>query len=79
MENQKSRKQPQYSGYIKYSAFASQMIITLLLAGWGGKKLDAWMENPKPYFTILLMMWGLAGVIYLLIKNLQNEQKKDTK
>jgi preprotein translocase subunit YajC len=53
------------------------MIVILLLAAWGGRKLDEMMNNAKPYMTILLMIWGLGGFIYLLIKRLQNEQKQE--
>ena len=73
----KAKKQPQYSSFIKYSAFGTQMIVTLLITAWGGRKLDAMMANTKPYMTILLMIWGLGGFIYLLIKRLQNEEKQE--
>ena len=53
--------------YLKYSGLAFQMIIVLGLAAFAGIKLDAYVGNKNPWFTILFMLLGVVGSIYKII------------
>lgn len=50
--------------YAKYSGLAFQMIGALVVAAFGGKKLDEYFTTEKPWFTISLLL--LAVVISML-------------
>lgn len=53
--------------YLKYSGLAFQMLIVLGLAAYGGLKLDAYVNNTNPWFTIVFMLLGVIGSIYKVI------------
>ncbi|GAB4187463.1 MAG: hypothetical protein OHK0057_04870 [Thermoflexibacter sp.] len=71
----KTKKQPTYNAFIKYSSLASQMVVTLLIAAWGGRKLDEWLETSKPYMTMVCMLWAIIGTIVWLIKSLNKDNQ----
>ncbi|WP_228466946.1 AtpZ/AtpI family protein [Adhaeribacter swui] len=53
--------------YMKYSGLAFQMLIVLGIAAYGGMRLDAYLGNKNPWFTILFMLLGVIGSIYKII------------
>ncbi|RAU84407.1 AtpZ/AtpI family protein [Pontibacter arcticus] len=53
--------------YVKYSGLAFQMIGALVLAAWGGKQLDAWAGNDKPWFMISLLLLAVISTTLLTI------------
>jgi len=53
--------------YLKYSGLAFQMLLVLGLAAYGGMRLDAYVGNKNPWFTILFMVLGVVGSIYKVI------------
>ncbi len=53
--------------YLKYSGLAFQMLLVLGIAAYGGMKLDAYVGNKNPWFTILFMLLGVVGSIYKII------------
>ena len=61
-------KQSQAKQYMKYSGIAFQMIAVLLLALWGGMKLDEKMGMENPIFTVVFLLLGVGGSMYLIIK-----------
>ena len=61
------QKQP--NPYAKYSTIAIQMAITIALAAWGGKKLDQYYQTSKPYFTLILSLFGIVAALYLILKD----------
>ncbi|TAH20761.1 MAG: AtpZ/AtpI family protein [Cytophagales bacterium] len=68
----KAKNPQQYNNaFMKYSALGSQMIGTLLFAAWGGRKLDEWLQTPKPYMTALCMLLGVVGLVVWLVRSLQ--------
>jgi F0F1-type ATP synthase assembly protein I len=62
--------------YAKYSTLAIQMVVIILLAVWGGVKLDKWLNLTVPVFTILLSLLGVFAAIYLSVKDLLNKPPK---
>lgn len=59
-----------YTGYLKYSGLAFQMLAVIGLAVWAGIVLDGYLQLWFPAFTVILSLSGVTGVIYLLIKNI---------
>ena len=53
--------------YLKYSGLAFQMLVVLGVAAYGGLKLDAYVANTNPWFTIVFMLAGVIGSIYKVI------------
>ena len=56
--------------YARYSGLAVQFIVVLLLAVFGGKKLDSYTGMKFPLFTLLFSLAGLFAVLYLVIRGL---------
>ncbi|MCU0391227.1 MAG: AtpZ/AtpI family protein [Thermoflexibacter sp.] len=73
----KTKKLQQYNSFVKYSSLASQMVVTLLLAAWGGQKLDAWLGMPKPYMTVVCMLLGIIATVVWLIRSLNRDNKQN--
>lgn len=61
--SEKSRLQ----SYLKYSGLGFQMIAVLGLAAFAGIKLDEYVGNTNPWFTIVFMLLGVVGSIYKVI------------
>ena len=53
--------------YVKYSGMAFQMIGALVLAALAGRWLDGYVENEKPWFTIVLLLVAVIGTMVLTI------------
>ena len=59
--------------YMKYSGMAFQLIAGIVLGYWLGKKLDEWMGNKAPWFTIGLSLFFTVGSLVLIIRDLMKE------
>ncbi len=55
--------------FLKYSGLALQMIGTLLLFTWIGRKGDSYFKFKTPWLTIGAILVGLTGIMYKLIKD----------
>jgi F0F1-type ATP synthase assembly protein I len=72
-QNQKNPKKPANKGvrdFARYSGMAFQMIGIILVATWGGIKLDKLTGWETPVFTIVLSLLGVFAAIYFSIKDL---------
>ena len=49
---------------------AFQLGVTIFLGVFLGKKLDAYFETEKAYFTILLALVAVVAVLYLILKDI---------
>ena len=67
-ESDKQENQKQTKEYLKYSGLGFQMIAVLLLALWAGQALDEKMEMKNPIWTVVFLLVGLFGSLYLVIK-----------
>ncbi|AKD05538.1 AtpZ/AtpI family protein [Pontibacter korlensis] len=61
------RRQESIKPYVKYSGMAFQMIGALVVAAFAGRKLDAYMGNEKPWFTIALLLVAVIATMVLTI------------
>ncbi|MDX2196103.1 MAG: AtpZ/AtpI family protein [Cytophagales bacterium] len=56
--------------YLKYSSLAIQMTGTILIFAWVGRWADEYMHTEKPILTIVCLLIGTVGSMYMLIKQL---------
>jgi hypothetical protein len=47
--------------YLKYSGMALQFFLVIAIGAWVGKKLDAHFGTPRPYITIICILFLAAG------------------
>jgi ATP synthase protein I len=50
------------------------MIGAIIITGWLGSFIDKRVENEKPIWTLVLMLFGVVTSIYLLIKSVSKEK-----
>ena len=62
------------NSFLKYSGLALQMIGTLLLFTWLGRKGDEYFKLKTPWFTISAMLLGLVGIMYKLIRDFSKKE-----
>lgn len=74
MSDDKQQPKQSYNKFIRYSSLAFEMIIIIVVAALGGRKLDNYMNNQHPYFTIGFSLLAVFTSLYLLIKNLSNDK-----
>jgi F0F1-type ATP synthase assembly protein I len=72
-EEQKPKGDDSFKSYLKYSGLAFQMIGAMVLAAWGGSKLDEAMGNENPWMTIVLLVVAVIGTMVLVIISLSKK------
>ena len=66
-QNQKDKKKSKYSGpqkYIRYSGMAFEMVAIILIAVWGGLKLDEKFNKGNPLFIVIFSILGVFIALY---------------
>lgn len=63
--------------YMKYSGIGFNLAALLLLAVYGGQYLDEKYKLDKPWFTIILMLIALGAWFTKLLRDLNDDSKKD--
>lgn len=53
------------------------MAITIGLAAWGGQYFDNKYQTEKPYYTIALILVGIAVAMYQVIREVGRLSKED--
>lgn len=61
------KRQDDVKPYVKYSGMAFQMIGALVLAAYAGMKLDEYVANDKPWFTIVLLLVAVIATTVLTV------------
>jgi hypothetical protein len=69
------KKPKSYNTLLKYSGLATQWLVMLGLAVWGGIKLDSYFVNSFPLLTILLPLLAICLALWKLIKDVSNSKK----
>ena len=54
---------------LQYTGMAIQMLVPIIVGFFAGMKLDTYLKNKLPIFTLILGLTGVAGGIYLAIKD----------
>lgn len=57
------------NAYLKYSGMAFQMGIIILVGALLGRKLDAYFQSSKPWFTLTLSLVAVAAALYTTLKD----------
>lgn len=63
-------KKKQFTGVLKYSGLAFQMIVIILLVLYAGMKLDGYLKNNFPLFTVIGAFLGVILSLYFALKDL---------
>lgn len=58
------------TSFVQFSGIAFQMLGTIGLGVWAGMKLDAWQNNHRPIWTIILSLTAIGASLYLFIRQL---------
>lgn len=61
------------TSFVQFSGIAFQMLGTIGLGVWVGMKLDAWQQNHRPVWTIVLSLTAIGASLYLFIRQLTNK------
>jgi len=69
-KNRKLSKNKVIQDFARYSGIAFQMIAIILVATWGGIKLDKLTGFENPVFTIILSLFGVFAAIYITVRDL---------
>ncbi len=72
MSNQSKRNKKEsqkLNAYAKYSSITIQMAVVIIIGVFGGLKLDQFLENSFPIFTLSLSVISVALAVYLAIKD----------
>lgn len=71
MEQQQQPREPRRRSdqIIKYSSMATQMAVTIFIGVWGGKKLDEYLKNETPVFTLVFSLLGVVIAMFNVIKD----------
>ena len=59
---------PQKSS-LQYTGMAVQMLVPIIVGFFAGMKIDTYLQNKIPIFTLILGLGGVAAGIYLAIKD----------
>lgn len=60
---------------MRYASLATQWLVTLLIAVWGGHKIDNWLGWKFPMFLIVFALGALAFSFWQLINELNNKKE----
>ena len=63
--------------FIRLSGVGLQMGITIYLAAYFGKKIDAYYEFEKNYITLVFILFGFVGSLVSLMAQLKKINDKE--
>ncbi|WP_347157472.1 AtpZ/AtpI family protein [Pontibacter chitinilyticus] len=69
----KPSRQDDVKPYLRYSGLAFQMIGAMVLAAFGGMKLDAYFHTQHPWCTIVLLVLAVVASMVLVIVSLNKK------
>lgn len=76
MKEQLPKKKP-LNKFIRLSGVGLQMGITIYLAAYFGKKIDAYYNFEKNYITLILILFGFIGSLLSLMAQLKKINEKE--
>lgn len=68
----KKKDKDNYTGleqYAKYTGIAFEMVAIILVAVWGGMKLDEKFNDDEPLFIIIFAILGVFIALYVVLKD----------
>lgn len=76
MKEQLPKKKP-LNKFIRLTGVGLQMGITIYLAAYFGKKIDAHYNFEKNYITLILILFGFIGSLISLMAQLKKINEKE--
>lgn len=73
---EKPEKDKKTNVYLRFSSLGIQMGVIIALFTWLGTYLDKKQVNETPVWTIVLSLLGVAGSLYLVIKEVRKMDNK---
>ena len=70
MYKEKENKYDYLKSYAKYFGLTFQMIVLVVMGGFGGKALDSYFELKSHLFTIILIILAAILSLYLFFKTI---------
>lgn len=64
-----NKKRNPSSAWLQYSSLAFQILLTILVCGWLGYRLDLWLELRVPAFMLLFGLLGFGGIMYKVYRS----------
>lgn len=71
----KNKNQKPHNRWIVLTGAGIQMGVVIFITALLGDKIDDYLENSKPWFTLIFVLFGVFVSIYLFIKQVQNLDK----
>jgi len=73
--DQKGKKdlKQEANAYLKYSGLGLQLLLTILVTGWIGYKIDQHFALKFPVFMLLLGFAAFGGTLFQLYRKLKKE------
>lgn len=71
-EPKEPRKAP--ADYARYSGLAFEMLAIIGVGTWGGVKLDEYLGNNTPWFTVVLAPLSVFISLYIVLKDLNRKK-----
>lgn len=71
-KKEQEEKKSKFSGlenYAKYTGIVFQMIAVILIAVWGGLRLDEKFNEGEPLFIIIFSVLGVFIALYVALKD----------
>ena len=75
--NHKNSPRKPLNKFIRLSGVGLQIGITIYLASYFGKKVDAYYEHEKNYITLIFIMVAFVGSLISLMVQLKKIQEKE--
>lgn len=63
-----------YNNYLRYSSLGLQLLAAIGIAGWGGYKLDQYLQWKFPAFMLLFGFIAFGGMIYQIYRSVMKDQ-----
>lgn len=67
-ENKVEKGKEAMRAYAKYSNLVLQVVLIVILGGWGGHELDGYMKMTFPVFTVVFVLLAAILGFYYMIK-----------
>jgi len=77
MNNQNNQKKKPLNKFVRLTGVGLQMGITIYIAAYFGKKIDAHYGFEKNYITLILVLFGFIGSLVSLMAQLKKINDKE--
>jgi len=76
INNNRINKDKNIRKYARYSGLAFEMLGIIALGVFAGYKIDTSRQKEFPLFTVILSLFAVFAALYVVIKNVINDETK---